>query len=152
MRLKYQKIAEDIQERESKIVNSLKSKYNVEMTKQIDENRSRIALEYKYALDSQKNQVKQQMEKMVGQNSIIKKLCESAVTNENTIINTRFIFYKMTARDSFGKDLMPPTGQGFDILNKNLLHDCVDGLGNNILKQSRRMNLNIRTTLERAHE
>ena len=69
---------------------------------------------------------------MVGQNSIIKKLCELMVQNENTILNTRFIFYKMTARDTFGKNLMPPKGYGFDVLNKNLLHDCVDGLGNNI--------------------
>lgn len=58
-RLKYQKIAEDIQDRENKIVHSLKSKYNSEMTKQIDENRIKIASEFKFQLDSQKAMVKQ---------------------------------------------------------------------------------------------
>ena len=65
-RLKFQKIAEEIQDRESKIVNTLKSRYNTELTKEIEENRAEIAKEYQFALDSQKAMVKQQMEKMVG--------------------------------------------------------------------------------------
>lgn len=65
-------------------------------------------------------------------------------------MNQRFMFYKMTAKDSFGQLLMPPKGYGFELLNKNMLHDTVDGLGNNIVKQAIRLNLNIRQTLERA--
>ena len=58
-RIKFQKIAEDIQDRENKIMNSMKSKYNVELTRKIDENRIKIAREYQFALDSQKTMVKQ---------------------------------------------------------------------------------------------
>ena len=86
-RLKFQKIAEEIQDRESKIVNTLKSRYNTELTKEIEENRAEIAKEYQFALDSQKAMVKQQMEKMVGQSSIIKKLCETITQNETALTN-----------------------------------------------------------------
>ena len=40
-------------------MNGLKNKYNVELTRQIDENRLKIAREYQFALDSQKAMVKQ---------------------------------------------------------------------------------------------
>ena len=60
-------------------------------------------------------------------------------------MNQRFLFYKMTSRDTWGQTLMPPKGYGFEILNKNLLHDSVDTMGkNNILKQADRQNINIR--------
>ena len=47
-------------------MNTMKSKYNTELSKEIEESRIEIAKEYQYALDSQKAMVKEQMEKMVG--------------------------------------------------------------------------------------
>lgn len=47
-RLKYQKIAEDIQERESKIVDKLKRTYKYQMVKQIEDNRKKIESEYRF--------------------------------------------------------------------------------------------------------
>ena len=68
-------------------MNALNSRYHTELTKEIEESRAEIAKEYQFALDSQKAMVKQQMEKMVGQNSIIKKLCETITQNETALTN-----------------------------------------------------------------
>ena len=65
----------------------MKSKYNTELSKEIEESRIEIAKEYQYALDSQKAMVKEQMEKMVGQNSIIKKLRDTITQNEYALMN-----------------------------------------------------------------
>ena len=62
-----------------------------------------IAREFEFQLNTQKALVKSQMESMVGQNGIIKKLCNSIVSNEHAILNQRFIFYKMTNRDTMGQ-------------------------------------------------
>ena len=49
--------------------------------------------------------------------------------------------------------MIPPKGAGFELLNKNLLHDCVDSFGaNNILRQAERQNISVRLTLERGCE
>lgn len=85
---------------------------------------------------------------MYGQNNIIRKLSESIVGVENLIMNQRFTFYKYTQRDTQGQFLMPPRGAGFEFLNKNLLHDAVDALGNNILRQAKKLNVNVYKKLE----
>ena len=118
----------------------------------VEENRRKIANEYKYQIESHKQMLKNQMEKMAGQNSIIKKLSEQIVDNENTIMNVRFLFYKLIHKDTFGVTIMPPKGTGFELLNKNLLHDSVDQIGNNLLKQSKRLNINLMGMLERSNE
>jgi len=73
-RLKYQKIAEEVQQREKQIVESLTSKYTKQMATTVAANRDKIAADYKFALESQKATVRQQMESLVSQNTIIKKL------------------------------------------------------------------------------
>jgi len=92
------------------------------------------------------------MELMSGQSVIIKKLCESVINSEKVMLNMRFTFYKMTHRDTFGQSMMPPRGTGFELLNKSLLQDTVDKIGNNILKQANRLHVNIEKVLEKACE
>ena len=65
-------------------------------------------------------------------------------------MNQRFMFYKLTNRDTFGQHMIPPKGSGFELINKNLLHDSVDQLGNNLLKQSKRLNADLALMLEKA--
>ena len=90
------------------------------------------------------------MESIVGQNMIIKKMASTIVNTETTMMNTRFTFYRMCHKDTFGMQFMPPRGSGFDLLNKNMLHETVDHMGNNLLKQAGRVNANVYTMLERA--
>ena len=73
-RLKFQRIAEEIQDRENTIISNLQNKFDAQLIQQTEANRRKIAGEYKYALKVQKQTVKQQMESIVGQNMIIKKL------------------------------------------------------------------------------
>ena len=149
-RLKFQRIAEEIQDRENTIINNLQNKFDAQLIQQTEANRRKIAGEYKYALKVQKQTVKQQMESIVGQNMIIKKLSQTIINTETTMMNQRFTFYKMCHRDTFGQQFMPPRGSGFDLLNKNLLHETVDAMGNNLLKQASRVNANVYSMLERA--
>ena len=90
------------------------------------------------------------MENIVGQNMIIKKLSNSILMTETTVMNQRFTFYKMIHKDSFGNAFMPPRGSGFDLLNRNLMSDNVDHIGNNLLRQAKRLNVNVYSNLERA--
>lgn len=76
----------------------------------------------------------------------------SIVRNEKIIMNMRFTFYKMCHRDTFGNQIMPARGSGFEMLNKNLLHDAVDQFGNNLLKQAKKLNVNLSDHLESASE
>ena len=87
---------------------------------------------------------------MLGQNSIIQKLTETIIETEMTVMNQRFSFYKMCSRDCFGQTLLPTRGTGYELLNKNMLQDSVDHLGNNLLKQGSRLNVNVSKLLDRA--
>ena len=58
-RLKFQKIAEEIQDRETTIIQNLRAEYDIELKKITEANRLKIASDYKYALKVQKQTVKQ---------------------------------------------------------------------------------------------
>ena len=90
------------------------------------------------------------MESIVGQNMIIKKLSNSIIGTENTVLNQRFTFYKLTCKDSFGVHFMPPRGSGFELLNRCLMQENVDHVSNNLLRQAKRLNVNVYSNLERA--
>ena len=57
-RLKFQRIAEEIQDRENTIINNLQNKFDAQLIQQTEANRRKIAGEYKYALKVQKQTVK----------------------------------------------------------------------------------------------
>ena len=72
--------------------------------------------------------VQEGREQMAGQNSIIKKLSESLLSNENAVVNQRFTFYKMLYRDTLGNVLLPTKGAEFQMLNSNLLMGTAEKL------------------------
>jgi len=65
-------------------------------------------------------------------------------------MNQRFLFYKMTHKDSEGKHLMPNRGSGFDFLNKNMMQFFVDSGANSMLKQAKQLNVDLASMLENA--
>ena len=142
-RMKFQKIAEDTRDRESIIINNLTSKFEKQLAETTEANRVRIEKDYAYALKVQKQTVLGQRETLVSQNMAIKKLCKFIMSSENTIMNQRFTLYKMTMKDTFGAKLLPPKGSGFELLNRNLHHHNVEQIGFNILKQAKRLNVDV---------
>ena len=65
-RIKFQQVAEDIHDRENKIVNKMILEYDEKLKNTTEANRLKIAADYKHALLIQKQTVKEQMETIAG--------------------------------------------------------------------------------------
>ena len=128
MRIKSEKVAEEVTLTEKSRVREIQTKYQEKMKKIIDDEKQKVENQYRWNLENYKRQNMELRQKLSGQNGLVKKLADILLNNEQEILNQRFTFYKMVHKDTFGNTLVPKHGANYEALNRCMLSDTMDAL------------------------